>query len=150
MVAHTKKPFMEVLCSKPISAIVPTLESSATAAGTNPVLDERPFSTGATIHPKLGGFSIGSTQLSNDSVEYITSILPRPQAPRALSQEEIATLMKQIPCFIEGDAPVNNIEDLFPATWRVLVDLDDDHNISFMAQLSFGTSESVVSPILHM
>lgn len=150
MVTHTKKPCMEVLCSKPISAIVPTLESSATAVGTNLVLDERPFSAGATIHPKLGGFSISSTQLSDESVEYITSILSHPQVPRALSQEEIAALMKQIPCFIEGNAPVNNIEDLFPATWRVLVDLDDDHNISFMAQLSFGTSESVVSPILHM
>lgn len=150
MVAHTKKPYMEVFCSKPISAIVPTLDSSATAAGTNPVLDERSFSARVTIHPKLGGFSIGSTQLNYDSIEYITSILPRPQAPRALSQEEIAALMKQIPCFIEGDAPVNNIEDLFPATWRVLVDLDDDHNISFMAQLSFGTLESVISPILHM
>lgn len=132
MVAHTKKPCMEVLCSKPISAIVPTLESSATTVGINPVLDERPFSTGATIHPKLGGFSIGSTQLSDDSVECITSILPRPQAPRALSQEEIAALMKQIPYFIERDALVNNIEDLFSATWRVLVDLDNDHNISFM------------------
>lgn len=132
MVAHTKKPCMEVLCSKPISAIVPTLESSATTVGINPVLDERPFSAGATIHPKLGGFSIGSTQLSDDSVEYITSILPRPQAPRALSQEEIAALMKQIPYFIERDALVNNIEDLFSATWRVLVDLDNDHNISFM------------------
>lgn len=150
MVAHTKKPCMEVLCSKPISAIVPTLESSATAAGTNPVLNERPLSARATIHPKLRGFSIGSTQLSDDSIEYITSILPRPQAPRALSQEEIAAPMKQIPCFIKRDAPVNNIKDLFMATWRVLVDLDDDHNISFMAQLSFGTSESVVSPILHM
>lgn len=132
MVAHTKKPCMEVLCSKPISAIVPTLESLATTVGINPVLDERPFSAGATIHPKLGGFSIGSTQLSDDSVEYITSILPRPQAPRALSQEEIAALMKQIPYFIERDALVNNIEDLFSATWRVLVDLDNDHNISFM------------------
>lgn len=150
MVAHTKKPCMEVLCSEPISAIVPRLEPLATAASTNPVLDGRPFSARATIHPKLGGFSIGSTQLSDDSVEYIASILPRPQAPRAPSQEEIVALMKQIPCFIEGETPVNNKEDFFLATWRVLVDLDDDHNISFMAQLSFGTSESVVSRILHM
>lgn len=58
--------------------------------------------------------------------------------------------MKQILCFMENEAPMNNIEDLFPTTWRVLVDLDDDHNISFMAQLSFGTSESVASRILHM
>lgn len=78
MVAHTKKACMEVLCLEPISAIVPALEPSATTAGTNLALDGRPFSVGTTIHPKLWVFSIGSTQLSDDSVEYVASVLPRP------------------------------------------------------------------------
>lgn len=42
---------------------------------------------------------------------------------------------------------MNNIKDLFPATKQVSMDLGDDPNIFFMAQLSFGIPEFVASCI---
>lgn len=45
---------------------------------------------------------------------------------------------------------MNNIGDLFPATRRVLTDLDGDPSVSFVARLPFGIPELVASRILRM
>lgn len=58
--------------------------------------------------------------------------------------------MKQIPSFIEREAPVHDMGVLFLATWRVSVDLESDPTISFVAYLQFSTPDSVVSHILPM
>ena len=59
-------------------------------------------------------------------------------------------LLKQVPCFTESEAPMNNIGDFFPATRRVLANLGDDPSVSFVAQLLFGIPESVASRIPPM
>lgn len=45
---------------------------------------------------------------------------------------------------------MNNIRDHFMATRQVLMDLGGDPSISFVARLSFGTLESIVSHIPPM
>lgn len=62
-----------------------------------------------------------------------------------LNWEEVIELLKQVPCFIETKALMTHMGDFFFATKRVTVDLDGDSPISFVAKLSFGTLESVVS-----
>lgn len=66
------------------------------------------------------------------------------------TMKKMDELLKQVPYFIKNEAPVNNIGDLFPTTRWVSVDLGDDPNISFVAQLPFGTLESVASRIPPM
>lgn len=129
----TKMPCTKILCSEPVSIIALVLEPLVAVAGTNHVLDMRPFSAGKAFHPKLCGPSIGLSYFSDDSVECIASILSCPQAPRAPNRKEIPELLKQVPCFTESEALVNNIGGLFLATRRVSVDLNGDPRNSFVA-----------------
>lgn len=108
----TKMPCTKILYSEPVSIIALVPEPLVAVAGTNHVPDMRPFSAGKSFHPKLGGPSIGLTYLSDDSVECIASILSCPQAPRAPNRKEIPELLKQVPCFTESEALVNNIRGL--------------------------------------
>lgn len=100
--------------------------------------------------PKLGGPSTSLAYLNDDSIECVASIPSCHQAPRAPNQEKIVELLKQVPCFTESEALVNNIGGLFPATRRVSVDLDNDPNIFFMARLPFGILDFVASLIPPM
>lgn len=115
-----------------------------------PVMCRLRPSTGKYVHPKLGGSSTGPAQLNDDSVECVAYVPPRPQAPSTPSQEEMVELLKQVPYFIESEGHLNNIGDHFLAIQQVSMDLGDDPSISFMARLSFGTLESIVSHILPM
>lgn len=58
--------------------------------------------------------------------------------------------MKQILFFMEREASVNNMGDLFPTTQQVSMDLDGDPNVFFMSWLPFGTPESIASHMLTM
>ncbi|KAL6324434.1 hypothetical protein AAG906_013038 [Vitis piasezkii] len=65
---------MEVLCPKLVSAIAPTPEPLAVVVGSNPTLDKKPFSTGATAQPELGGLPLvqcnsATTLLKGDPYE---------------------------------------------------------------------------------
>ena len=130
-----KKPCTEILCLEPVLVIAQMPKHSITIVGTNHVLNRRPSFTGKASCPKLGGPSTSLTYLSDDSIECITFIPSCPQTPRAPNREEIAELLKQVPSFIESEALVNKIRDLFPTTRRVLVYLDNDPHISFVARL---------------
>lgn len=144
-----KKPYTEVFCLVPVLAISPVPKPSIDVAGPSHVLTVRP-STRKYVHPKLGGPFTGPAQLNDDSVECVAYVTPRPQAPSTPNQEEMVELLKQVSYFIESEAHVNNIGDHFLATQQVSMDLGDDPSISFMAQLSFGTLESIVSHIIPM
>ena len=80
----------------------------------------------------------------------MASVPPHPQTLHTPSQEEMVELLKQVPCFTKSEALVNNIRDHFLATRQVLMDLGGDPSISFVARLSFGTLESIVSHIPPM
>lgn len=59
-------------------------------------------------------------------------------------------LLKQVPCFTKSEAPVSNMEEFFPATKQVSVDLNGDPRISFATRLPISTPESVFSRIWPM
>lgn len=144
-----KKPCTKVFCLVPVLAIPPVPKPSIDVAGPSHVPTMRPF-IGKYVHPKLDGPSTGPAQLNDDSFECVAYVPPRPQVPSTPSQEEMVELLKQVPYFIESEAHVNNIGDHFLATQQVSMDLGNDPSISFMAQLSFGTLEPIVSHILPM
>ncbi|RVW53625.1 hypothetical protein CK203_068990 [Vitis vinifera] len=85
------------------------------------------LSTGKNARHERVGPSTGSALVSNDSIECVAYVPPRPQASRASSWEEMAKLLK-----------------------RVSVDLDGDPRIFFAAHLLFGTLEPVFSCIWTM
>lgn len=145
----TKKPCMEVLHSVPFLVILPAPKPSDAAVGPSRVPDVGPY-TGKDARPELGGSSTGSAQFSNDSVECVALVPPRPQAPRAPSRDEMVELLKQVPYFTESETPVSNMEEFFPATEQVSVYLDGDPRISFMTRLLVSTPESVFSRIWPM
>lgn len=108
-----KRPCQKILCSEFILTFASVTGPSAVAAGTNPTLDERLFSTEGSIHLESWRPSSGPEQLNDDSIEWVAFIPSHPQAPRAPSREEMAELMKQIPSFTEREAPVHNMGILF-------------------------------------
>lgn len=85
----TKKPCIEILCPKPVLAIAPTLKPLTATLGINSLSGEGIFSTEGVTHPRPKGPFTGLAQLSNDSIECVASVLPRPQAPRAPNREEV-------------------------------------------------------------
>lgn len=76
--SSTKKPYIEILCSKPISTIAPTPEPSVATAGINSPSGEEIFSMEGAARPGLEGPSTGLAQLSNDSIEFVDFVLPCP------------------------------------------------------------------------
>lgn len=108
-----KRPCLKILCSELILTFASVTGPSTVVVGTNPMLDERFFLAEGSIHLEPWRPSSGLEQLNDDSIEYVAFIPFRPQAPRAPSREEIAELMKQIPLFIEREAPVHNMGILF-------------------------------------
>lgn len=82
-----KKPCTKVLCSVPVSTIHLALKPSVIATGPSHVLTVR-LSVGKDACLELGGPSIGPAQLSNDSVEWVASVSPRLQVPRAPNHEK--------------------------------------------------------------
>ena len=152
MVIHppTKKPCTKILCPELVSTIALVPEPSTFVAGTSHAPVGRPSFSEKASYPKLGGPSTSLAYLNDDSIECVASISSCHQAPCAPNQEKIVELLKQVPCFTESEALVNNIGGLFPATRRVSVDLDNDPNIFFMARFPFGTLDFVASRILPM
>ncbi|KAL6340253.1 hypothetical protein AAG906_040689 [Vitis piasezkii] len=76
-----KKSYTEVLCPAPVSTIPSTC-----------VLVAR-LSAGKDARHERVGPSTGSTPISNDSIECVAYVPPRPQASRASSWEEMAKLL---------------------------------------------------------
>lgn len=108
----SKIPCPEILCPEPVLAIALALVPSTTTTGSNLLVEE-------AARLALERPSSDLAHLNDDSVEFVASIPSHPLASRAPNREEIAELMKQIPCFTEREAPVHNMGVLFLATWRV-------------------------------
>lgn len=121
-----KKSYTEVLRPAPVSTIPSASKPTADVALPSCVLVAR-LSTGKNARHERVGPSTGSALVSNDSIECVAYVPPRPQASRASSWEEMAKLLK-----------------------RVSVDLDGDPRIFFAAHLLFDTLESVFSCIWTM
>lgn len=85
----TKKPYIDILCPKPISAIAPPPEPSAVTAGINSLSNKGIFSTEGAAHPGPKRPSTSLAQLSNDSIECMAYVPPHPQVPCAPNWEEI-------------------------------------------------------------
>lgn len=133
----SKRHYLKILYLDPVLAIASVPTPSVTTVGSNPSTEE-------AAHQKPRRPSFCLAQLSDDSVEWVASVPSRSQVSCALSKEKIAELMKQIPCFTKREAPVHNMEALFPTTQRVLVDLESNLNISF------DTPNTVISRNLLM
>lgn len=68
----------------------------------------------------------------------------------APSWEEIAKLLKQVPCFIEPEPPSTDLMDFFSLTHQFFVDIASNPSIIVAARLPRGTLESVFSRIQPM
>lgn len=123
---------------------------SAAATGTNSTSNKRLLLAEEVGHQEPRRPSFGLEHLNDDSVECMASIPSHPKSPLTPSWKEIAKLMRQIPSFTKGKAPVHNMGVLFLVNRRVSMDLESDPSLSFVARLPFGTSDIVVSRILPM
>ena len=121
-----KKSYTEVLRPAPVSTIPSASKPTADVALPNCVSVAR-LSAGKDARHDQFGPSTGSAPISNDFIECVAYVPPRPQASHASSWEEMAKLLK-----------------------RVSVDLDGYPRIFFVAHLLFGTLESVFSCIWTM
>lgn len=88
-----KKSCTEILHSMLVSTIPLAPKPSVDAVGPSRVSTVRPL-FGKDAHPERGRPSTGPIPLTDDSVECMTSVLLRPQVPRAPSWEEMAELLK--------------------------------------------------------
>lgn len=144
-----KKSCTEVPHLVPVLDILLVPKPSTDAVGLSRVPDARP-SIGKDAYPKRGGVSTVSIPLSDELVDYTTSVPPCAQGPRAPSWKEMIELLKQVPYFTKTKAPSISMGDFFPATKRVTVDLNGDLLISFIVRLPFSNPESVISHIQPM
>lgn len=140
-----KRPYLE-----PVLAIAPMPAPSAAATSTNSASNKRLLLAEEVGHQEPGRPSFGPEHLNDDSVECVASVPSHPKSPLTPNQKEIAKLMRQIPSFTEGEAPVHNMGVLFLVSRKVSMDLKSDPSLSFVARLPFGTSDIVISRILPM
>lgn len=85
----TKKPYIEILYPKPVSAIAPPPEPLVVTVGLKSSSSKGIFSNEGAAHPGPKRSSTSLAQLGNDSIECVASVTPCPQVPRTPSQEEI-------------------------------------------------------------
>lgn len=64
--------------------------------------------------------------------------------------EEIAALLRKVPCFIAPEPPVPGIDALFPLTHRHFVNLPGDPPITIVSRLPHNTPKSVLRCIHPM
>lgn len=80
----------------------------------------------------------------------MASILSRLKSSRIPNWEEIGKLMRQISSFTEIETPMHNMGVPFPATRLVPIEIENNQIQTFVAQLPFGTPDTIVSHILPM
>ena len=97
------------------------------------------------VCPTQDGTSIGPTHVG-DNLDRKDASVPS----RVPSWEEMAELLKQVPCFTEAEPLSTNMADFFLLTKRVSVDLDDNPSVNVATRLPYGTQEFIVSHIQSM
>ena len=97
------------------------------------------------VCPTQDGTSIGPTHVG-DNLDRKDASIPS----RVPSWEEMAELLKQVPCFTEAEPLSTNMADFFLLTKRVSVDLDDNPSVNVATRLPYGTQEFIVSHIQSM
>lgn len=73
-----------------------------------------------------------------------------PKSSYVPSREEVSKHMRQIPSFTERETLVRDMGVPFPTTQQILVEIDNDPSRSFMARLSYNTSNISLSRIMPM
>ena len=129
---------------EPISDALLAPMPLADVAGLSSVPDPRP-STRKDVCPERDG-AFTSPAPACDNLDEKGAPVP-PRAPRL---EEMATLLKQVPCFTEAEPLSTNMVNFFPLTKWVLVDLDDNPSIIIIVRLPYNTSKSIVSRVQPM
>ncbi|KAJ9703008.1 hypothetical protein PVL29_004670 [Vitis rotundifolia] len=79
--------------------------------------------------------------LSEESFECMTSSPPYPKSAYVPSQDEIFEFLKRIISFTEREPLIQNMGVFFSTTQRILVEIDDNPNRSFTAQLLYDTPD---------
>ncbi|KAL6342102.1 hypothetical protein AAG906_038582 [Vitis piasezkii] len=98
------------------------------AAGITPESDEKIPSTNDIAHHELMRPFIGPYHFNDESFEYLVSSLPCPKSTYVPNEEEVSKLLRRIISFIERETLIQNMRVLFPATQRILVEIDNDPN----------------------
>ena len=148
--SSSKRACMVLACPEPISALALVLTLLTIAAEITPEPDEKLLSADDIAHHELRRPSIGPDHFSEESFEHMISSLSRPKPSYVPSREEIAEFLRQIPSFIERETLVQKMGVLFSATQRILIEIDNDPNQSFMARLPYSTPGTAISRIMPM
>lgn len=111
---------------EPVSVPPPVPVHLIIAAGIIPESDEKILSTNVIAHHEPMRPFIGPYHFSDESFQYLVSSLPCPKSTYVPNEEEVSKLLRRIISFIERETLIQNMRVLFPATQRILVEIDND------------------------
>ena len=88
--------------------------------------------------------------INEDLFEYSNSFLLHPKPTYVPSKKEVSKFLSRIPSFTENEPLVQDMRVLFLAMQWILIEVDEDPNQSFMTRLPYGTTDTVITRIIHM
>lgn len=91
-----------------------------------------------------------SRSISEKSFECLNPSPPCPKPVYVSNQKKVSKFLSRIPSFIENKPPVHDIGVFFSTMQRILIEVDEDLNWSFMIQLPHDTLDTTIAHIMHM